>query len=226
MVIIFDLSAIPKQHEIREAVLSFYVFDHGIQEGTSGKPDNDEKSLYRILGTWEEDSVTWDNQPAFSNATLDNNSNTAVKVWEDYTVTSAVQEMVKDESTNHGFILKFPYEDDYTGARIRSSETTEQAERPRLTVTYNLDTGIKNNLFLNSKQLLIRKTAESIYISVPFSSHHTITISDVKGRFLASIRTDRNKQWYQIPAHLSSGIAIVSISMPEKKSYKKFLVIR
>jgi len=205
-------------------VLSFYVFDHGIQEGTSGQPNNYAKSLYRILDSWEENSVTWDNLPAFSNAALDNNSNTAVKVWEDYTVTSAIKDIIEDNGDNSGFILKFPYEDDFTGARIRSSEAPEQSERPRLTVTYNLDTEIDHFSSVGSIHVVVKQTYESILLCIPFMG--LITISDVKGRTLTSFRTDGQRQWYRLPRPFSSGIAVITIRNSEKTFVDKTVFLQ
>ncbi len=195
-------------------------------EGTSEQPDNDEKSIYRIIESWEENSVTWNDQPTFSNVALDEKSNTSIAIWEDYNVTSAIKEIVEGGIDNYGFILKFPWEDDFTGARIRSSEAAEQSERPKLTVTYNLDTDIGYTIPAQSRQILIKKTAESFIVFIPFSGTHTIAVSDVKGRELTSFRTDQNKLWYQIPRPLSSGVNIISINTPNKKVVEKFLFVQ
>lgn len=182
--------------------------------------------MYKITETWEENSVTWDNQPEFSYIALDDNSNTSIEVWEDYEITSAIKEIVEDGKDNFGFTLKFPYEEDYKGARLRSSEAGEQSERPKLTITYNPSTDITTKVTKQSKQILLKKTAESLIVYIPLSGTHTITISDVKGRELTSFRTDENKLWYQIPISLSSGIHIISIRTPEKSVTEKFWFIQ
>lgn len=195
-------------------------------EGTSEQPDNDEKSVYKILESWEENSVAWNDQPKFSSVALDKNSNTSIAIWEDYNVTSGIKEIVEGEIDNYGFILKFPWEDDFTGARIRSSEAAEQSERPRLTVIYNLDTDIGYTIPAQNNQILIKKTAKSFFLSIPLPGTHTVTMSDVKGRVVTSFMTTQNKRWYQIPPPLSPGVNILSIRIPEKMVVKKVLSVK
>ncbi len=183
--------------------------------------------MHKITETWEVNSVTWENQPAFPYNALDENSNTSIAVWEDYDVTSAVKEMVADGSKNYGFMVKFPYEEDYKGARIRSSEASEQSERPKLTVTYDPDTDIDYfTTPAKSQQFQIRKIAGSLFLSVPFPGTYTASISDLKGRKLTSFTADENKLWYQIPASLSPGMHIISIRTTEKMVAEKFWLLQ
>ncbi len=208
-------------------MLSFYVFDHGIKEGSTAEPPmNEEKAVHRIIESWEESSVNWGTQPAYSNIILDNNSNTEIKVWEDYSVTSAVFEMVKDAGSNYGFILKFPYEDDYTGARIRSSEAAEQSERPKLTVTYSLDTEISGSVPLKNNRFRITQTLESYVISGPFSGQHTVLVSDLRGRVLTALTAVGSSTRLQVPVSLSTGIYFITVSTPANSYTEKFSLIQ
>ncbi len=208
-------------------MLSFYVFDHGIKEGSTAEPPiNEEKVVHRIIENWEESSVNWATQPAYSNIVLDKNNNAEVKVWEDYTVTTAVAEMVKNPGKNYGFILKFPYEDDYTGARIHSSEYSDQSERPKLTVTYSLDTEISCKVPLKNGRFRIVQTAKSLVISGAFSGQYTIYVRDLQGRVLTILTFVENSNSFEVPVSLSTGIYFITMYTSARSYMEKFSFIK
>lgn len=67
---------------------------------------------------------------------LANNSNTAISVWEDYDVTSAIKSIVENNTANNGFLL-MKSSTSYKGVNIYSSEYATVANRPKLTIVYD-----------------------------------------------------------------------------------------
>ncbi len=130
------MSSIPANATVKSAKLSLYCYAHGTKLHTGGNPNNAAKAIYRMTGNWSESSITWNNKPQFNSSAIAQNSNTSTNRWEDFTVTEAVKDMVANGNTNYGFLIKFPSETSYKGARFRSSEYSTTSNRPKLVVTY------------------------------------------------------------------------------------------
>ncbi len=132
MVIKFDIptSVIPENSTITEAVLSLYA--HAKYKSNW---NNDKKYLYKLTQSWNESSVTYKNKPSYNNQSIANSSNTSIGVWETYDVTDEIIDIVENNEDNYGFLLKMQ-EYSYRGVKIRSSESSNSEQRPKLTITY------------------------------------------------------------------------------------------
>jgi len=128
VVIKFDLSDIPEDAIIEEAVLSLYVY-----KGYDSW-DNGLKTIHEITSSWDESSVTWNSKPSNNSSKIAECNSSSINVWEDYDVTGEVKDIVENSKDNYGFMLI--YGDYYTGAYFRSSEYSSTEYRPKLTVTY------------------------------------------------------------------------------------------
>jgi len=137
-VIRFDLSSIPQNASIQQATLCLHVFDNNVQLGTKGTPNNSAKSLYQITEPWQENTVNWIHQPAFDSTAIASNTNTKTGVWEEYDVTSIIKNNIQNKSNNYGFMIKFPSETEFRGARIYSSECSNVELRPKLIISYTV----------------------------------------------------------------------------------------
>ena len=124
----FDLSAIPPNARVDSAY--FYMTGQG--------HDGDNAStLYPIAGPWHEDSVTWDNQPAWSgmdsvntgalasNGTGANDLKKLVQLWAEGTI------------ENHGLMLRLQDESGTKRAGFVSSDSPDTTSRPKLVVHYS-----------------------------------------------------------------------------------------
>lgn len=88
--------------------------------------------------TWSEDTITWNNQPAYGSV-LDNVTLTreARDTWRSWDVASFVQgEFAGDEVAS--FCLKAAVEDAKGWYRFRSKEYDDATVRPYLEVAYNI----------------------------------------------------------------------------------------
>ena len=132
----FDLTAIPATATILSATLSLYCNIYsGIYQLQYG--DN-ESYLLRITENWDENSITWVNQP---NTTLQSkvHLSSSTSETEDYPnidVTLPVQEMVLDPSLNYGWMLQLVTEELYRSMVFASSDNSEETWRPKLVVIY------------------------------------------------------------------------------------------
>ncbi len=134
----FDVSSLPTEAKVINAVASLYPFS---ESSTTG---NGPKSLMKITSPWDEATATWVvpwNQSGgdFKNTPIATSNFDSILVWEDFDVTDEIKEIVEDDEPNYGFLLKFDnYEDGYeTG--YHSSNYSEADLRPKLSITYLFD---------------------------------------------------------------------------------------
>lgn len=132
MAIKFDLSdvQIPADATITEAVLSLYSYDD-VGYGANGNKD-----IHRITSDWQENTITWSNQPSYSNTALSSHNSSTTMTWNEFDVTSAIEDILQNNGDNYGFYVIFPSRD--YGVRIRSSEYSDVTYRPKLTIAYEL----------------------------------------------------------------------------------------
>jgi hypothetical protein len=145
----FDLSAIPAGAVVNSATLNLFYnptsgFNNEQQSGAN------EGAIYRITNSWSENTVTWNNQPAYTTAGAVSYP-ASVNYDDDLTadVTQLIQLYVDSPSISHGFLLKLNDEQSYRARMFASSDHATSALHPELIVTYTA-TGIEeldNNYF-------------------------------------------------------------------------------
>jgi len=94
--------------------------------------------LQRITEGWEEDDVTWNNQPqahTVNQVTLAK-STSPTQDYLDIEVTNIVQDMVDNPSSNYGFLFRLETEEYYRRMCFAASNHTDPALRPTLVITY------------------------------------------------------------------------------------------
>ena len=147
MLIKFDLSPIPTDATITNANMSLYTFKIAESCCTPGlMMAQGNKYVYNVTKSWVESTVNYGNQPTASTTKTSENTKKAVPAWEDYDVTTAIEAMYSNPSTNYGFLIKcgeaVTYED--FGILMRSSEYSDMTYRPKLTVTYEPGSSIQH----------------------------------------------------------------------------------
>lgn len=128
----FDLSDvnIPADADITEAVLSVYSYEN-VRYGDNGKKD-----IHKITADWSENTITWNNKPSHDNTAISSHTSRTTVTWNDFEVTSVIKDIVQNNADNYGFYIIFPSKD--YGVKMRSSEYSDVAYRPKLTITYEL----------------------------------------------------------------------------------------
>lgn len=130
----FDLSCVPAGTIISEARLDLYFNPTSGHEGHSGL---NESYLRRITESWEETTLTWNNQPGYTtmNQVFLPPSQTPEQDFTDIDVTELVKDMILYPEESHGFVLMLQVEELYRSLIFCSSDHTLETKRPRLTIS-------------------------------------------------------------------------------------------
>jgi len=127
----FDTSAIPSGSEITKATLRLFMFD--------APPASRDYEARLLVEGWDEDTLTWNSQPAdIGSATDTTSTGTSNNVWRQWDVTSDVQAFVNDELANYGWAIRDAEEGSDTArlAKFRSSDQGTELRRPQLVVDF------------------------------------------------------------------------------------------
>lgn len=163
-----QLSAIPVNSNIVSAKLSLYAMDAAAWQHSTLSGSN-EAWIERITSSWDESTVTWNNQPT---STVTNRislaqSTSATQNYLDIDVTQLVQDMIDQPSTSYGFLIKLQTESYYRRMGFCSSDHTNSALRPKLVVTYTSTLDVSES----------EKSAEVVCYPNPVSGVLTISTS-------------------------------------------------
>lgn len=130
----FNLSMLPTNAVITSATLTLY----GLNHSPLSRPNT--AYLRRITQHWEENIVTWNNQPA---STLSSPVSLAASTsaTQDYNidVRAHVQDMVQNPQKNFGWMLQLQSEElTYSRLVFASSDYSDPAKWPKLQITYTI----------------------------------------------------------------------------------------
>jgi len=131
----YDLTVFTPKTKITKAVLSlFWISYRNLTEHTG---DN-AFTIYRIIESWDEHLVTWNNQP--DTTTLHKiqiaESSYITQSYVDIDVTEMVRDMIENPTQSHGFMLRLDEEFPYKLVILASSDYPDKSKRPKLVVYY------------------------------------------------------------------------------------------
>lgn len=142
----FDLSSINQNSIITSAELSLYTYYSPVQNGYHSKVNGSNESvLQRITGDWDENTVTWNTEPATTaqNQVVLPLTNDTMQHFQNIDVMDIVQDMVNDSSNSHGFMFKLTIEQPLRRMLFGSSDNTDRTLHPKLKVCHRMiQTGI------------------------------------------------------------------------------------
>jgi hypothetical protein len=130
----FDLSSVPLNAVILDADLVLYY-------GFSGVISSLPIGLYEVTESWEENAITWNNQPANSTEVEDiqNIPTSPIDDFVSWDVSDLVKGWYDGIITNYGMALRDTDEASVDGhVGFRSSEYLVEIERPKLIIDYYL----------------------------------------------------------------------------------------
>ena len=136
----FDLSSVPSDAEISSANLTLYN-DPNSSENTgmhSQRNGSNKAKLELITETWDEQNITWNNQPKTSTAGSIQlpASTSSYQNYKDINITSMVKKWHSKPSENNGFMIKLNDEKHYRCLIFASSDHLNPKLHPKLEVTY------------------------------------------------------------------------------------------
>jgi hypothetical protein len=137
----FDFSSIPDGSTIVSANLSIFSIDSETAAVGMGQHEGVANACYlqRITSSWDENLVTWNNQPTTTDVNQVSLSATtsATQNFENIDVSALVQDMINNRSSSFGFLLRLQSEIKYNRVNFASSDHADVARRPKLVITYN-----------------------------------------------------------------------------------------
>lgn len=136
----FDLSQLPANAVIQSAYMNLYFAPlNNFGANDTSLTNSNQSVLQRIDGAWNENSVTWINQPATvsQNQVILQQSTSAFQDYLMVDVTALTQDIYA-APVNYGFMLKLINETPYARLIFASGDYPDPALHPELIITYTL----------------------------------------------------------------------------------------
>lgn len=177
----FDFTSIPANAEVSSAFLSLYYCDGS---GHAGHAGTNTSVLERIIEPWDENSVTWNTQPATtpSNEVLLAESISTNQDYPDIDVTTLVQNMLDDPANSYGFRLRLQNEEVLTSLKFGSGDWSVPEERPRLDICYLLSTSTQQVKYTDA-EINPNPFTNSFYIN-HVQGKYLVSITDATGKII------------------------------------------
>jgi hypothetical protein len=205
----FDLSGIPSGAIIVNASISLYATGPiGTLNGHVSS--NNQAYLQRVTTSWNENSVTWNNQPSSTslNQVILPSSTSSNQDYVNVNVTDLVLDMVTN--SNYGFLLKQTNETTHRGLLFCSSDHSNPSKRPTLKVCYTMPVS----------------PVDSVLSIAPIEDFETPTVTDIdvklqemmpyKGRIeIASVSGVQLSREYKVEV---DNTEVLTLQVEEEKS--------
>lgn len=125
----FNLSSVPQGSRIVSATLNLVIrVDRSSNTRT--------KRFYQVTSSWDEGTITWNNQPGYSTELGSLSMGTGDSGTVAWSIdTSVIQSMVNGSTSNYGFVLvtDTPNDDDY---EFYTRDDATESNRPQLVINY------------------------------------------------------------------------------------------
>jgi hypothetical protein len=135
----FDLSSVPSNARIISAKLSLYAWNSSTGFGQhSTLSGSNESVIQKVTSIWNENSVTWNNQP--TTTTVDevrlSQSVSGDQDFLDIDITILIQNMIDNPSGKNGLMIKLANENYYRRLNFFSSDASDSSKHPKLVIKY------------------------------------------------------------------------------------------
>ena len=133
----FDLSELPNTAHIINAKITLYSVN-SVAAGHHEYEENNSAFLERVLEPWNENLVTWNNQPITSqdNKVILPTSTESIQDYTQFDVTNLLRDALNSEEGFHGFLFKLQEEDIYRRMLFASSDYNDPSKHPKLEISY------------------------------------------------------------------------------------------
>ena len=230
----FDIAAIPPGSTILNAHL--YLYNNPNAQSTSGQhmqlSGSNELVVSRINSPWDDQLVTWNNQPSIA---TNNQFQTSASssVYQDYTldVSALVQDMVDNPTNSHGFMLALQTESFYRSVIFGSSECSDPTNRPKLEIEFLRPTNsdatslLENQLSAEQFNLFPNPTSDFLYIeNNSLANQIRVSILDIQGKEIFNNSYNSGETIALDLVHLNKGIYIVKLANENSVVFKKIII--
>lgn len=209
----FDLSGLPANINLVSAKLSLYFNPTSVNGQHSTLSGSNEAVIQRIISSWDEYSVTWDNQPASTtqNEVTIPASTTATQNYPDIDITSLIQDIIDNPATGHGLMIRLVTEEAYRSLIFASSDHSDANLHPKLVLTYYDLAGLED---VQEDAFKIHPNPANEQLNLHFNgspgAQDEIVISDSQGRQIIRTSLSGNQTSIDIRS-LPKGFYVIHI---------------
>jgi hypothetical protein len=133
----FDLSSIPSDANIGSAKLSLYYYPNASSGNDQQYGFFNESLVQRVTSSWNENTVTWNNQPTFTetNQAILHTSTSPTQNYTDINVTELIKD-IRSNPGSAGIIVHLTVEQAFQELLFASRQHPNAALRPKLDICY------------------------------------------------------------------------------------------
>lgn len=214
----FDLTSIPAGSIINDAKLSLFYDDSTWFGGGVHTGDN-EAFVSRIIESWDENTVTWNSQPAvteINRITLEPSASPTQNYQ--IKVKKLVQDMVDDPDNSFGFMLQLADETQYKSLLFCSSDNTDLTKHPKLRINYSEPMKIANT---NENKMMFSPNpfseSTTLYFENPFAEPFSLRLLDLQGKVVYQQENNSGSTITILKNNLPSGIYLWNLISSDNK---------
>lgn len=211
----FNIPFLPKGAVVVDARLSLY-YNH--ESETPGQIGNNAAYLRRLIVEWEEATVAWNLQPAYTteNEVLIPASTFPDQDYLDIDVTALVKDMVDHPNTSHGFMFMLQNEEfDGKSMKFYSSDAAVADKRPKLVITWSTNVATRE---INAIPISVLPNPFSDHLTIEgFSGTYHLDVLGVDGNILSNetVNSPGDRIDLQL-GHLQPGIYFIRLKDNDK----------
>jgi len=226
----FDFGNIPSNAIITDARLSLFFNPlTGHYQHQSPLSGSNACWLKRIITPWQENSITWNNQPNTddSNMVALPQSTSSTQDYQDIDITNLVIERIQHPNSNYGFMLALQTEQLYRCLVFASSDNTIDSIRPEIKISYCLPSGITENKKEDFK-VFPNPTSENLTLSNKIKPDEIINVKlfDSNGNFITEYLWGAQPSLSIDTYYLSQGLYYLRLQSKSEIKIIKFAVIK
>ncbi len=234
----FNLRGVPARAQVLYARLSLFGNPYPVSALHSGA---NKSYLRKVTSPWDHNTVTWETQPDFStvNQVELPESTSPMQDYPDIDVTELVKDMLRDSTTNFGFVIMNRFENIYRSMNFASSDCIDPNKRPLLVISYmpNPPTGISPvnettpaDYDLSQNFPNPFNPVTNIDFDIPVSAFVSLKIFDQLGREVTTIVSENlqagsyRMQWDG--SNFGSGTYFIKLESGSKMITKRMMLIK